>query len=270
MQIFKYLNKIKSGEPLNFDSFRNQLLKQGIDDKTLFEIFETEIKSRSSYLVKVLDQERFAQLLIDFPEHEIKDRVSAAKAGDSHRHAVSQAMVILWSAQSNHPVVILNDADKINSPVTLSKRLLIIENQENFIQKQRTLDFLQQQFSDFNAENLDIAHGSGNAISNRLNKAFFNQYQKIDCLLDLDLGGLEIFKNLINLTQHSNLNFLLPPCADKLLKQSKIQLQENHLADLRQYHKQYPLLRSVIELMSKHKKMLEQELYLLRNKVWKT
>jgi hypothetical protein len=86
-------------------------------------------------LVKILDQEKFAQLLLDFPEHEIKDRVSAANAGDSHRHRVSQAMIVLWSEQSNHPIVVLNDADKIKSPVTQSKRLLIIENQENFIQK---------------------------------------------------------------------------------------------------------------------------------------
>ena len=76
------------------------------------------------------------------------------------------------------------------------------------------------------------------------------------------MGGLEIFSNLINLTQHPNLNFLLPPCADKLLKQSKIQLPESHLISLRQYHKQHPVLRPVIELISKHKKMLEQELYL--------
>ncbi|HIL04032.1 MAG TPA: hypothetical protein EYG05_06125 [Candidatus Thioglobus autotrophicus] len=262
MQIYKYLNKIKFGERLNFESFRKQLLKQGFDDKTVFKIFETKRTSRSSYLVKVLDQELFAQLLIDFPEHIIKDRVSASNAGDSHRHRVSQAMIILWSAQSNHPIVVLNNADKINSPVTLSKRLLIIENQENFIQKKRTLRFLQQQFSDFNDDNLDIAHGSGNAISNRLNKTFFNHYQQIDCLLDLDMGGLEIFKNLINLTQHPNLNFLLPPCADTLLKQSKIQLQEDHLINLRQYHKEYSVLRPAIELISKHKKMLEQELYL--------
>ncbi len=262
MQISKYLTKIKSGDPLNFDSFKKQMLKQGFNDKTLFEIFETEKKSPSSCWVKVLDQQKFSQLLVDFPEHNIQDRVSAAKAGNSHKHAVSQAMIILWSAQSHHPIVVLNDTDNINSPVTLSKRLLIIENQENFVQKQRTLHFLQQQFTDFNDENFDIAHGSGNAISNRLNKAFFKQYQQIDCLLDLDIGGLEIFKNLSNLTQHSNLNFLLPPCADKLLEQSKIKLQEKHLLVLRQYHQQYPLLRPVIELMNKQQKMLEQELYL--------
>ena len=175
---------------------------------------------------------------------------------------MSQAMIVLWPNKGNHPVVVLNDKDKINSPITLSKRLLIVENQENFIQKQCTLHFLQQQFPDFNAKNLDIAHGSGNAISNRLNKAFFKQYQQIDCLLDLDIGGLEIFKNLINLTQHKNLNFLLPPCADGLLVNSKISLQESHLLVLRQYHQQYALLQPVIQLMTKHKKMLEQELYL--------
>ena len=262
MKISNYLNKIKAGETLNFDSFCKQLLQQGYDEKAVVDIFETEKKSRSSYRVKVINQDRFAQLQDEFPKHVITDRISAAQAGDSHKHPVSQAMIILWSAHSNHPIVVLNDLDKINSPVTLSKRLLIIENQENFIQKQGTLYFLQQQFYDFFDENLDIAHGAGNAISNRLNKAFFNQYQQIDCLLDLDIGGLEIFKNLINLTQHSNLNFLLPPYADKLLKQSKIPLQEKHLVILRQYHEQYPLLRPVIELMSKYKKMLEQELYL--------
>jgi len=262
MQISKYLNKIQSGEPLNFDSFSKQLLQKGFDGRGLFEIFETKKLSRSRYLVKVLDQGRFDQLLADFPEHEIKDRISAAKAGDSHRHVVSQAMIILWSDQADHPVVVLNDTDKINSPVILSKRLLIIENQENFIQKQQTIHFLRQQFPNFNDENLDIAHGSGNAISNRLNKVFFKQYQQIDCLLDLDIGGLEIFKNLVNLTQHSNLNFLLPPCAGLLLKQSKIRLEEYHIISLRHYHKQYPLLRPVIELMTKHQKMLEQELYL--------
>jgi hypothetical protein len=72
------------------------------------------------------------------------------------------------------------------------------------------------------------------------------------------MGGIEIFKNLINLTQHPNLNFLLPPSADTLLKQSKIHLQEVHLVNLRQYHKQHPVLRPVIELISKHKKMLER------------
>ena len=64
MQISKYLHKIKSGEAINFDNFKKQIHKHGIDDQALFEIFETELKSRSSYWVKVLDQERFAQLLI--------------------------------------------------------------------------------------------------------------------------------------------------------------------------------------------------------------
>lgn len=264
MNISQYLNKIKSGEQLNFDSFKQLLLQKGIAEIDLFKIFETKKLSRLRYRVKVIDQHRFKQLLIAYPEQNITDRVSAANAGDSHKHPVSQAMIILWAANHTHPhpVVILNDADKINSPVSLSKRLLIIENQENFVQKQRTLEFLQQQFSDYNVNKLDIAHGAGNAITNRLNKTFFNQYQQIDCLLDLDIGGLEIFKNLINLTQHPNLNFLLPPCADSLLKQSIIPMQEEHLKVLRQYHQEYLILRPVIELISKHQKLLEQERYL--------
>lgn len=262
MQIYKYLTYIKSGKPVNFDCFKKQLAQHGVNEQTVLEIFSTDKLSRTSYLVSILDQHRFNQFLIDFPEHAVTDRVSAAQAGNSHKHRVSKAMIVLWSELLDHPVVVLNDGDQITTPVSLSKRLLIIENQENFVQKQQTLDFLQQQFPDFKRTNLDIVHGAGNAICNRLNKAFFSQYQQIDCLLDLDIGGLEIFTNLVNLTRHEKLNFLLPPCAGQLLKTSKIPLLEKHLLMLRKYHKQCPLLQPAIEMMLKHGKMLEQELYL--------
>ncbi len=262
MQIFKYLNNIKSGKPINFDSFRKQLYPKGYDDQTIFNIFSTQKISKSSYQVSIIDEERFALLQADFPDYAITSRVSAALAGDSHKHAGSRAMIMLWLNQQGHPVVILNDTSGIITPVTLGQRLLIIENQENFVQKNETVAFLKRQFPDFNDEALDIAWGSGNAISNRLNKAFFNHYQHIDCLLDLDIGGLTTFVNICELTAHTSINFLLPPCADEQLKNSKIDLQNEHLPALRKFRENYPLLRPAIELMIHHKKMLEQEIYL--------
>lgn len=263
MQVFKYLENIRNGKPINFDCFREQLSLAGYDDQAILKIFSTQKISKSSrYQVSIIDQERFALLQADFPEYTINNRVSAAQAGDSHKHPVSQAMIILCPSRSSHPVVILNDKDGIKAPVKLGQRLLIIENQENFVQKDRTLVFLKQQFPGFNDQALDIAWGSGNAISNRLNKAFFNQYQHIDCLLDLDMGGLTTFTNICELTSHTRISFLLPPCADEQLKNSKIDLQNEHLPSLRKFHENHPLLRSAIELMVRHKKMLEQEIYL--------
>lgn len=262
MQIFKYLKNIKSGTPINFDSFRKQLHKEGYDSQTLFKIFSTQKITKSSYQVSIIDQERFALFQAGFPEYTITNRVSAALAGDSHKHPVSQAMIILWPSQQSHPVVVLNDVNGIKSPVALGQRLLIIENQENFVQKNESLAFLKHQFSDFNDEGLDIAWGSGNAISNRLNKAFFNHYQHIDCLLDLDIGGLTTFANICELTTHPRISFLLPSCADEQLKSSKIDLQNEHLPALRKFRENYPLLKPAIELMIHHKKMLEQEIYL--------
>lgn len=226
-------------------------------------IFSTQKISKSSYLVSIINEERFAQLQADFPDYAITSRVSAALAGDSHKYSVSQSMVILWSNQQSHPVVVLNDTSGIKTPVTLGQRLLIIENQENFVQKNETMAFLKCQFPDFNDEALDIAWGSGNGISNRLNKAFFNHYQRIDCLLDLDIGGLTTFASVCKLTSHPRISFLLPPCADKQLKNSKIDLQNEHLPALRKFCESHPLLRPAIELMIHHKKMLEQEIYLL-------
>jgi len=262
MQISKYLENIKSGKPINFDNFLKQLCKQGSDDQTILKVFSTQKNSKSSYLVSIINEELFDKLLADFPNHKVTNRVSAARAGNSHKHPVSQAMIILWPNLHSHPVVVLNDAGEIKAAVTLSQRLLIIENQENFVQRNASLAFLKQQFADFNDEGLDIAWGAGNAISNRLNKAFFNHYQHIDCLLDLDIGGLTTFANIYDLTAHPRLNFLLPLYADEQLKISKINLQNEHLPALRKFRENYPPLRPAIELMIHHKKMLEQEIYL--------
>ncbi len=262
MQISKYLANIKAGKPINFDSFRKALYPHGYDDQTILGVFSTEKISKVSYQVSIIDQQHFARLEADFPDYLINSRVSAAQAGNSHKHPVSQAMIILWPYQQSHPVVILNDEQGIESPVTLGQRLLIIENQENFVQKNASLAFLKQQFPDFKDQALDIVWGAGNAISNRLNKAFFNHYQHIDCLLDLDIGGLTTFANIAELTSHVRLSFLLPPCADEFLKQSKIELQNEHLPALRKFRENHPLLRPTIELMIHHKKMLEQEMYL--------
>ena len=262
MQISKYLENIKSGRTINFDSFRKQLHQQGYDNQTIFKIFSTLKISRLSYQVSIINEELFAKLQDAFPDYKITNRVSAARAGDSHKHPVSQAMIILWQNQQSHPVVVLNDVNGIKSPVTLGQRLLIIENQENFVQKNKSLVFLKHQFPDFHDEVLDIAWGSGNAISNCLNKAFFNYYHHIDCLLDLDIGGLTTFANICELTSHPRISFLLPPCADEQLKKSKIDLQNEHLPALRKFCENYPLLRPAIELMIHHKKMLEQEIYL--------
>lgn len=262
MQISKYLKNITSGKAINFDNFCKQLDRYDYDTQTILKIFSTQKISSSSYQVSIIDEEGFARLQADFPDYSITNRASAARAGDSHKHPVSQAMIILWPNRQSHPVVVLNDADGINAPVILGKRLLIVENQENFVQKDQTLFFLKCQFPDFDDEALDIAWGSGNGISNRLNKAFFNHYQEIDCLLDLDIGGLTTFANLCELTAHPRINFLLPPCATELLKQSRINLQNEHRSVLSKFRDNYPLLRPAIELMVKHKKMLEQEMYL--------
>ncbi|MDO9107036.1 MAG: hypothetical protein Q7U57_19015 [Methylovulum sp.] len=136
-------------------------------------IFSTQKISKSIYQVDIIDEERFALLKDNFPGYTISNRVSAALAGDSHKHSVSQAMIILWVNQHSHPVVILNDGNGITTPVTLGGRLLIIENQENFVQKAQTLTFLNQQFPDFNDIALDIETVKVSKIQ-RASKAIFS------------------------------------------------------------------------------------------------
>lgn len=262
MQIYEYLKKIEQNITINFDVLIFLLEREGINRDEILQVFSSNKIKKNQYEITVKDHARFAKLLLDFPARKISDRISAAHAGNSHRHPVSKAMLILWPCQSEHPVVVLNSADHINTPVKLSQHLLIMENQENFIRKEAMLNFLMEEIHGFNYEQLDVVFASGNAITNKLNKAFFNNYARIDCLLDLDIGGLEIFQSLVKLTQHPKLNFLVPLCAENLLSDSKINLEDHHLPRLRKLAASCPKLERPFNLIAKTRKMLEQEIYL--------
>lgn len=264
MRISYYLNQIKNAKPINFTIFASVFVSTtGLPLNALYEIFIVEKLTKSSFQVTVIDQERFELLIAEYPVQTISNRVTAAKAGNSHKHRVSVSMIVLWAACAVHPVVVLNDEQNgINSPVTLSRKLLIIENQEVFLQKENVLRFLMQEFTGFTDKDLDIAFASGNAITNRFNKKFFMHYQHIDCLLDLDIGGLEIFASLVNLTRHPSLHFLLPPSAALLITKSQIKLEEKHLKRLRNLAECCPGLLPAFKLIVESGKMLEQENYL--------
>jgi hypothetical protein len=262
MKISEYLAKIESKTPVNFTVFARLLEAEGFSYEKVLSIFSVTKINKTRYDVAIKNDQVFSELQIKFPKQYVLDRVSAANAGNSHRHPVSKSMLIVWSYQSDHPVVILNSADFISTPVTPSHNLLIVENQENFVQKENTLDFLIKEIPEFSDEHLDVVFASGNAITNKLNKTFFNHYSRIDCLLDLDIGGLEIFQSLDKLTQHPKLNFLVPACAEKLLLESKNNLEEQHLPRLRKLAASCPKLEQPFKLIAKTRKLLEQEIYL--------
>jgi hypothetical protein len=268
MLVSSYLENIQLGKLVNFDLFRMQLEEAGYKTKAILAAFEIEKVGRSKYRLSIIDEAFFATLLSDFPAGKAKDRTSAAEAGDSHRQSVSHSLIVLYPDQASHPVVILNSRAGIQSPIKPAERLLIIENVENFARKEEMVAFLKGQFSDFNDTALDIALGAGNSISNRLNAPFLAQYKQIDCLFDIDIGGLQTFANLITLTHHPALHFLLPPSAKTLMNtansERKIRwsLQDEQLPKLRELHKNQPLLREAINLIIEQKMMLEQELYL--------
>ncbi|MEW5010514.1 hypothetical protein A9Q80_01695 [Cycloclasticus sp. 46_83_sub15_T18] len=269
MRIASYLQKIALGQTVNFDVLRQQLEARGYDPKTILNSFNVEKLGRSkNYRVTVLEPAFFAELSASFPDIKVIDRETASQEGDSHRCSVSRSIIVMYPSQQSHPIVVLNDRHGFHTPVKLAKRLLIIENQENFVRKQECIAFLQQQFVDFSEQDLDIALGFGNSVSNKLNEGFLNHYHELNCLFDLDLGGLQTFANLAELTNHPNLSFLLPPCAKSLMKSAdgerkiRWQLREEQLAPLGELLRRTPQLRPVINLIVEQKMMLEQELYL--------
>lgn len=262
MQICNYFKKIENNETVNFDVFVKLLNEQGIDSEEVLKIFSVNKISKNRYEVNINNTESFYNLSVRFPECSISDRISAAEAGNSHRYPVSKAMLILWPYQSEHPVVVLNSTNHINTPVKLSQNLLIMENQENFVRREAMLNFLMKEIRGFNDDQLDVVFASGNAITNKLNKAFFNHYSRIDCLLDLDIGGLEIFQSLDRLTQHPALNFLLPNCVESLLSKYGMILKDHHLPRLRKLAENCPKLDHAFRIIAKNQKMLEQEIYL--------
>lgn len=129
---------------------------------------------------------------------DLTDKITAASTGHSHDVSNKQGMIAYWPEKETQPALAYFNGKEWQIPYSLSRDLLLLENETLFLMRNETQCILNNLFSK-PIGNLDWAFSAGNAISKKTNKGFLSQYQNIYVLTDIDLGGLKIFSNLESL-----------------------------------------------------------------------
>lgn len=260
--IWKNLQKIKAGSQVNYEVFRNSLLKYGYSLGALSRIFKATMVAPKKYDVAIEDDAAFSELLERFTPSAIGGRVGSALDGDSHKSNVSGSLLVARNEADNHPVVVVATGDSVTCPRGIRKFALIVENLENFLQLRATLD-LATQCTGIARDDFEVIFGSGNQVTNKLNIPFFSAFERVYCLFDVDVGGMRMFFTLkANLPPSSDPVFVFPIDVEARLRSSKYPLGGDEREELSRYVGRSAETDVLIYMMRKTHKVLEQEAYL--------
>jgi hypothetical protein len=147
-------------------------------------------------------------------------------------------------------------------PVKIADTILLVENLENFIALQATIDLLVSWGIDIKPHQLDIVFGAGNQITNQLHNSFLRQYRRVYCLFDLDPGGIRMFCSLLSQLSSESLCFVLPVDLESRLQKSELHLSAEERTELLRYTGQAPEIDLLINQLRVSQRKLEQETYL--------
>ncbi len=233
MSLRSYLKKIKQGKYINYDVFVRKLPDKYKSQQS--DIFDAELVQFKPKRWKVtFKQPQFFDELWALSKKP-ESRVDAAvRRGDSHVHTVSASLLLVYHQQISdlRPDIVYISDNKNIQTFEHKSTLLLVENEENFIQYQYFLhvvsDFLGRKLS---LNNIDIAFGSGNKATSKNLINWYHQYNEILCAFDYDLGGLIMFKTLhkqlgekaifVQPENYNKISYLfkkIPESEEKLLK----------------------------------------------------
>lgn len=268
----KMLANIDAGKPINLNLFLGMIDKLNLRDRfTISDIESSKVKG-DRYKIEHI-KPSLVDALKAYAGSDDLDRISAATQNQSHsKKVIGSYLNVLRSAhESNagaHPIFIKFDeyGNATYPPDTAlmfesSQDLLIIENVQLFLFWQRTIAFLKGSCG-FKSDSFDIVLGRGNEISNSNHKRYLSSYQTIYMCLDIDLGGLMIAKNLINLVPGTPYQFLMPNDIDYRLSNVVELIEPKTLNDIRFIGSHYAGLSKAAGIISDHTKTIEQESFL--------
>ncbi len=260
--IWKNLQKIKAGNPVNYEVFRNALLAHGYSVTGLARVFKATLVAPRKYAVAIEDDAAFSALLERFTPSDAGGRVGSALDGDSHKTNVSGSLLVARNEADSHPVVVVATGAAVACPRCVRKFALVVENLENFLHLTATLD-LAAESTGIARGDFEVIFGSGNQVTNKLNIPFFSAFERVYCLFDVDVGGLRMFCTLkANLPAASDPVFVYPLDVEARLGSSKYPLGGDEREELSRYVGRSAATDFLIQMMRKTHKVLEQEAYL--------
>lgn len=241
--------------------------REGIAPSSLCKILETQSQYGRKSILRILDQTAFTALASNFPPSiAVYDRVSAAVAGNSHRIAVDGNALMIHRTQWSHPqVAICLDGQYWSPEPVKNSHLLIVENLQNFLCSRETLKIATHLCSlQAHEESILLMYGAGNAAAKACNRHYFQQFDSISCLFDLDRGGIQTYSTLKNLLRpfDKSPDFLYPSDVSERLQRSRWRLNDEERRYIQAAKTANPEIASLLDQMYRSQKKLEQETYL--------
>lgn len=187
---------MQKGQSINYEQFLTKLPdKYRTSANSLFKTRLTSSKPKK-WSVEC-DPATFSKLwaLSEKPQ----SRTHASQLGNSHNYRVSANLIMVYhqGITDLRPDVVYVSKHKIIQSFKAKSKLLLIENEENFIQFNCFCKSLSKLTGErISIDSFDIALGSGNRATSNLLIGWYNQYDEVLCAFDYDLGGLQMFATL--------------------------------------------------------------------------
>lgn len=267
-----HFEKIEDGKPVHFKRFLLGLAEVGVAPNWVDQIFSTVNVGKKRYKVSInpnrFDDYKAIKVKALGEQSRNDDRANAAKLGKSHSKSASGAFgLIHTSAHSITPFCFILDEGIPRELPELKKKLLLIENFELFLRYRDVLEIIsKKQFSGkkYEMSAYDVMYTQGSMVLNKQFKPFLMQYDSIDCLFDLDFGGLIIYTTLAK--TFNNLKFLYPKNPDQYMDEYGFHMDEKEVQKLTSLQKGPSLtkdVKGILRFLITNKVKLEQEVYLL-------
>ncbi len=261
-----YLQSLDAGEPIDWPKLRHLLIKSDVNPSTIDEIFRPQ-REGTEWRVTATNQTAYNALL----DHlgitiDLSTRARAARHGRSHDVSVSGNVVVVKNPAFSHSIAYeCNAQGNWVFPADPPPELVIVENLECYLQRDRLMSFLSTQCGvTLNPEVVDIAYASGNAITKACNKSWLERYSSIHCVLDVDAGGLRIFTSLNRLLDDggAELMYVIPKNLPDLLETTQRIMDERERTSLAAYIDMEAPIGLIAKTLLNAGKTIEQEVYL--------
>lgn len=263
----EFLSAIRNGQEIDWDNFLQVMGKNDIKPSTICKIFNQTSPFAKKTAIRIEDEEGCKSLEKQFPQSiDVIDRVAAAHAGDSHQVAVDGSLLILHKASWKQPQVAVSWDGLFWDPLPEPNlHIVIVENMQNFLRFHETILFIRT-FCGLNVpeESILLIYGAGNAAVKPCNSEYYRHFASINCLFDIDKGGVKTYNSLKKLLAPVDipLTFLTPKDISKRLENSRQWLNDDELRYIHAAKNKHPELESMLNHMYHSRKKLEQETYL--------
>lgn len=255
----KFFDNVDNKKQVNFKLYIEKFKEKGI---AIEQMFIPTLVSNPYYILTPKNLDDYNTLKAKMNVHiEKVDRTSHAIHGNSHLISVSYAFLLVKESIDATIKTVFFEKGQISQtePLLLKKKVIIIENLENFGNTLSNFKRMSLSLDDYS-----FIFGSGNTITTGQFNDFLSSFEEILCLFDIDEGGFKMFTTLDK--RYKNCQFIYPEHVDQLMDQyvSKVHSREFILA-LNSKFGSNPKLQKILKLINTTQKTIEQELYLIED-----